>query len=414
MLISTSGFWCRLSLSIRLGTTPLCSGVSSLLRSRTITTCKPAADRAAPTAPHAPTAQEAKPASKVKCVVWDLDNTLWRGILIEDGIDNLVLNMAAVAAIKELDQRGILHSLATKNNPQEAFTALDRFGLREYFLAPQIGWGPKSTSITEIARRLNIHENTFLFIDDQPFERAEVLSAHPDVRVVPETEIGNLIDLPEVNAPVTEEGRNRRAMYKVEEMREAAFDQANASFLDFLRSCSIELTISEVTSANVSRVFELSQRTNQLNYAGRASSRKDVEDLLAGSAGGKEGLVLSCSDKFGDYGVIGFAIVDAECFHVENFFMSCRVQHKKVDHAFFGWLISRAMKHGRNTISTVFHFSGRNQSAQQVLEEMAFRPSSEGGVYVSPRLQDLPARDIVKVINKTKFETEAWESVIAG
>ena len=88
--------------------------------------------------------------------------------------------------------------------------------------------------------------------------------------------------------------------------------------------------------------------------------------------------MLSCADKFGDYGVIGFAIVDVERFHVENFFMSCRVQHKKVDHAFFAWLIGRAMARGQDVVSTVFHFSGRNQSARQVLDEMKFAPTRRG------------------------------------
>ncbi len=345
--------------------------------------------------------ETAKPASKVKCVVWDLDNTLWKGTLIEDGIDRLTLNPDAVSAIKELDQRGILHSIASKNNPEDALAALDHFSLREYFLAPQIGWGPKSESISEIARRLNIHKNTFLFIDDQPFERAETSTAHPDVRVVPETKIGELLVLPELDTPVTAEGRNRRVMYQVEQQREAVFQATNATFLDFLRSCSIELTISDITSANINRVFELSQRTNQLNYAGRASSRKEVEDLLSASAQETAGLVLSCSDKFGDYGVVGFAIVDTERLHVENFFMSCRVQHKKVDHAFFAWLLERAIARGRDRVSTIFHFSGRNESARQVLDEMEFSPSADSDVYISPRLEDLPERNVVRVIDRT-------------
>lgn len=347
--------------------------------------------------------QSPKPASKVKCVVWDLDNTLWRGTLIEDGLENLTVNEAAVHAIKALDERGILHSIASKNNPEDAFAALDRFRLRDYFLAPQIGWGPKSAGVSEIARKLNIHKNTFLFIDDQQFERAEVLSRHPDVRVVEQTWIGDLVSLPELDTPVTEEGRNRRAMYKVEDTRERAFQETGNSFLDFLRSCSIELTISEVGAANTDRVFELSQRTNQLNYAGRASSRKDVENLLSNSVSDKAGLVLSCSDRFGDYGVIGFVIVDMRHFHVENFFMSCRVQHKKVDHAFFAWLLERAMAQGRDRVSTTFHFSGRNQSAQQVLAQMEFSASADSDIYISPRLADLPERDVVKVIDRTPF-----------
>jgi len=348
-----------------------------------------------------------KPAAKVKCVVWDLDNTLWRGTLIEDGFENLTLNADAVKAIKELDARGILHSVVSKNNPDDALDALKRFGLSEYFLAPQIGWGPKSAGMSEIAARLNINKNTFVFIDDQAFERAEVSSAHPDIRVLDDTRIGGLTAMPELDAPVTEEARNRRQMYKVEEKRESAFREADSSFLDFLRSCEITLTISSLAAANLARVFELSQRTNQLNYAGRASTRKDVEDLLHGLAHGREGLVLSCADKFGDYGIIGFAIVDVERFHVENFFMSCRVQHKKVDHAFFAWLIDRAMARGQDVVSTVFHFSGRNQSAQQVLEEMKFAPAGEDEIFVSPRLEELPERDIVTVIDRARVENGA-------
>ncbi len=367
---------------------------------------KASAAVAAPAARSAETAVP-KPAAKVKCVVWDLDNTLWRGTLIEDGFENLTLNADAVAAIKELDQRRILHSVVSKNNPNDALDALKRFGLSEYFLAPQIGWGPKSASLAEIARRLNINKNTFIFIDDQAFERAEVSSAHPDIRVLDDSRIGGLAAMPELDIPVTEEARNRRQMYKVEETRETALREADSCFLDFLRSCDLTLTISSLAEANLARVFELSQRTNQLNYAGRASTRKDVEDLLNGPGSGREGLVLSCADKFGDYGIIGFAIVDVERFHIENFFMSCRVQHKKVDHAFFAWLIERAMARGQDVVSTVFHFSGRNQSAQQVLEEMKFAPAGDDEVFVSPRLADLPERDIVTVIDRTRVEAGA-------
>jgi FkbH-like protein len=242
-----------------------------------------------------------------------------------------------------------------------------------------------------------------LFIDDQQFERSEVAFAHPDVRVVDVARVGELLTLPELDAAITEEARHRRRMYKVQEMRESAFREADSSFVDFLKSCQLVLTITDVTSSNVDRVFELSQRTNQLNYAGRASTRKDIEDLISPTNLGMKGFVLSCLDKFGDYGIIGFAITDINRFHVSNFFMSCRVQHKKVDHAFFAWLLRHANAIGRDHVSTTFHFSGRNQSARQVLEEMNFSPSpEEEDVFVSPRLEALPEGDLVKVIDRTQ------------
>jgi FkbH-like protein len=340
-----------------------------------------------------------KPAAKVKCVVWDLDNTLWRGTLIEDGLEKLELNPTAVAAIKALDSRGILHSIASKNNADDAMAALTHFGLVEYFLAPQIAWRPKSEAIDRIAARLNIHKNSFLFIDDQPFERAEVQSVHQDVRVVSDEIIDELLQLPELDTPVTEEARNRRAMYKVEEERDSAFQGTGGDFITFLRSCELVLTIDRITDANIARVFELSQRTNQLNYAGRSSSREEVEALAAGTAK-DAGFVLSCSDRFGDYGVIGFAVVDPATFHVDNFFMSCRVQHKKVDHAFFGWLVGKAAKAGRPNVTVTYRFSGRNQSAQQVLDEMRFAPSDAPDLLQSPDLAGLPDHDVVAIVDR--------------
>lgn len=387
------------------------AAVAAPAQSTAITPPEPAAKLTEASEPAAKVTAAPQPAAKVKCVVWDLDNTLWRGTLIEDGVENLTLNADAVAAIKALDERGILHSIASKNNPNDAMEALKRFGLSEYFLAPQIGWGPKSASMTEIARRLNINKNTFLFVDDQAFERAEVSSAHPDMRVVDDSRIAGLLALPEFDIPVTDEARSRRQMYKVEEMRESALREADRSFLDFLKSCDITLTISPLSEVNIARVFELSQRTNQLNYAGQAMGRQGVEALLDGS--GSRGFVLACADKFGDYGIIGFAIVDMERFHVENFFMSCRVQHKKVDHAFFGWLLARATARGQDVVSTVFHSSGRNQSAKQVLEEMRFVQSGDDETFVSPRLEALPERDIVTVIDRTGAEARTAAPVVA-
>lgn len=280
------------------------------------------------------------PASKCKCVVWDLDNTLWSGVLVEDGVANLRINTAAVNVIKKLDERGIIHSIASKNNADEALEALEHFGIREYFLAPQISWGPKSAAITQIAQQLNIGKDLLIFIDDQPFERAEVEAAHENVRVLTDESIDQLLNMPEFDVPVTDESCQRRLMYREAEQRDAAFQDAGVGFIDFLRSCQLQLTICNLDDGNCDRVHELSQRTNQLNYSGRAVTRTEL-DRLRHDPADSAGFVLSCRDKFGDYGIIGFAVVDFGKASVDHFFMSCRVQHKKVDHAFFGWLLER-------------------------------------------------------------------------
>ncbi len=121
---------------------------------------------------------------KVKCVVWDLDNTMWEGVLVEDGLDRLRLKPDVSKVIQALDQRGILLSIASKNNAEDALQAVKKFGLDQYFLCPQISWGPKSQGLKTIAQQLNIGMDSILFVDDSEFELGEVQAVCPEVRVL--------------------------------------------------------------------------------------------------------------------------------------------------------------------------------------------------------------------------------------
>lgn len=112
---------------------------------------------------------------KIKCVVWDLDNTLWDGILTEG--DDVQLRDGIIDIIKTLDERGILQSVASKNNFEDAYKKLEELGVAEYFLYPQINWNPKSEAVKKIAENINLGIDSFAFIDDSEFEREEVLTA---------------------------------------------------------------------------------------------------------------------------------------------------------------------------------------------------------------------------------------------
>jgi HAD superfamily phosphatase (TIGR01681 family) len=152
--------------------------------------------------------------SPLKCIVWDLDNTLWDGVLVEDGPEKIRLRQGVVEVIRELDQRGILHSIASKNNADETLKALRAYGLEEYFLFPQINWQPKSKSIAQIAQLLNIGVDAMAFVDDQQFEREEVRTVLPQVTLIDALEYASIPSRPECQAPATAESRNRRAMYR--------------------------------------------------------------------------------------------------------------------------------------------------------------------------------------------------------
>jgi FkbH-like protein len=323
----------------------------------------------------APSAATTAPLAKV--VVWDLDETLWRGVLAEDGIAGLTVRPEAVAAIKALDARGVLHSIASKNNHDEAMAALRQFGLADYFLHPQISWGPKSEAIGAIAAALDLGVDSFVFIDDQPFERAETTASHPSLRVLPETAAGELVINPWFDHPVTPESAGRRGLYQAEAKRTAEFKAASGDYLGFLRTSGLRLDITPLGKADAERAFELSQRTNQLNFTGAKFSREAVDAMLTPSAG-RARLVLRCADRFGDYGMIGLADLDLDAGELTDFFMSCRVQRKRVENAFFAHAASLLGAAGHAEFKVRFRATARNRAAVEMLTELGFSQGEAG------------------------------------
>jgi FkbH-like protein len=349
-------------------------------------------------------AKSARKTRVAKCVVWDLDDTLWRGTLAEDGHEALALDPAALATIVELDRRGILQSIATKNDPDAALAALHALNIRAYFLFPQIGWGPKSVSIKRIAELLDIGLDTFVFIDDQPFERGEVGETLPEVTVLPASDIPNLLTSPLFDVPATAESAKRRAMYQTEELRHATFAGSDTDYVTFLRQCRIRLEISDLSALHEERAYELSQRTNQLNISGTRYSRDDIKALLQPSSNCRA-YILRCEDRFGDYGVIGMCVVDRQSARVRSFMMSCRVQRKRVEQSFFAWLSGQLSSDRLGTALVVdYRKTPRNGAAVKMLEELGFeyRPESENaGTFVRPLRVPIADDDVVDIVDLT-------------
>lgn len=306
-----------------------------------------------------------------KCVVWDLDDTVWAGTLVEDGIEGVKLNPAAVEAMRLLDSRGILNSVASKNDEELALTALKHFGLSEYILFPQINWGPKSDSVRRIAELIDIGLDTFVFVDDQPFERGEVSSSHPTVTIMTPDDIVNFSTNSLFDVPVTEESKKRRLLYRDEEKRQRASTTSGTDYLGFLTSCSIELEVTPVTKESAERVYELTQRTNQLNVTGARFTRDEVLQFVDGTTN-NEGFVLRCRDIFGDYGIIGFCVLNRSEHCIEAFFMSCRVQRKRVEHAFFAWLSSNLMDSGATTLTIKYRKTAKNVASVKLFADLGF------------------------------------------
>ena len=215
----------------------------------------------------------------IKCLVWDLDQTLWNGVLSEG--DNVTINPGCRSLIQQLDERGILQSIASKNEASEALAILEKEQLEQYFLYPQINWNPKSSSIQTIAKALNIGTDSIAFVDDQAYEREEVIFAVPETRVYSTEQIPEISKLPEFNpSNITEDAKLRRQMYMEDELRQVAESAFKGPNEPFLKSLEMEMQVTLATELDLDRLSELTQRTHQLNTTGISFSQAELKSML--------------------------------------------------------------------------------------------------------------------------------------
>jgi len=281
----------------------------------------------------------------VKCVVWDLDNTLWDGVLLED--ENVTLRTHVVEVIKILDERGVLHAIASKNDHTTALRKLEELGIKDYFLYPQINWNPKSSSVREIAKSINIGIDTLAFVDDQPFEREEVSFALPEVLCLDISEIEGMPDRPEMMPRfVTDDSKKRRQMYLSDIERNGIEKDFVGSNEDFLATLNMVFTIAPAQDEDLRRAEELTVRTHQLNTTGYTYSYEELSEF---SRSAKHKLLISSlDDKYGTYGKIGLTLVELgeEYWTVKLLLMSCRVMSRGVGTIMINHIMNMAKQAG--------------------------------------------------------------------
>lgn len=284
-------------------------------------------------------------AKTVKCVIWDLDNTVWDGVLLEDG--RVTLRDGVAETIRALDERGILCSIASRNDHDSAMAKLRELGLDEYFLYPQINWGQKSKSVEQIAKALNIGMDTVAFVDDQPFERDEVTFAHPAVRVLDAAHVNRMLRMPDMNPRfVTEDSRLRRKMYLADIQRKTEEDAYQGNQNEFLASLGMRLRVARAREEDLKRAEELTLRTNQLNATGYTYSYEELDAFS--KSPDHQLLVASLEDKYGNYGKIGLVLIEhgEESWTIKLLLMSCRVMSRGVGTVILNHIIRSAREKG--------------------------------------------------------------------
>ncbi|MBB5938992.1 HAD-IIIC family phosphatase [Streptomyces zagrosensis] len=307
----------------------------------------------------------------VKCVIWDLDDTLWDGTLIEG--DTLSVPRRNRDLVRRLDTHGILQSVASRNDEEPALAVLEETGLAEYFLYPQIGWAAKSASVGAVVRALDIAPSAVLFVDDSDFERAEVASELPEVGCVTPGRLHELVDQGRVlPASVTPDAARRRQLYRAEQCRrdhEAAF---TGPAEEFLRSLRMRLTIRPATAPDLVRAAELTQRTHQLNTTGITFNKAELAALCRD--GSHRVLVAELEDAFGTYGTIGLAVIDAAPpdWTVRLLLMSCRVLGRNIGTAVLAAVGQLAAADGAG-LRAHFRPTERNRQMRLTYRFLGFR-----------------------------------------
>ncbi len=341
-----------------------------------------------------------------KCLVLDLDNTLWGGILGEVGPGGIGLGHDYPGsvfrdfqfAVRGLRHRGILLAIASKNNEaevQEVFATHPDMVLRwEDFAAAEIHWRDKAASLRVIAGKLRIGLDALVFYDDNPVEREWVRSQLPEVHVI-EVPDDLLLRVPALDdcelfdqVTVSAEDRLRASLYEQDRRREQVARES-ASLADFLSRLEIRATTGTVDEATLPRVVQLINKTNQFNLTGRRSSEAVLQAQLNAGA---IGCWIRTADRFGDYGLVGAAIAVPETqrdWRIDNFVVSCRILGRQVEKALLAALARRVAEHGAQRLIGDYIPTSKNSPARDFYSNCGLQP--DGGRWLWDFTQGCPA-----------------------
>lgn len=332
---------------------------------------------------------------KIKCVVWDLDNTIWNGTLLED--KEVKLNDKVKKVIVELDKRGILQSISSKNNYEDAMKKLKEFGLEQYFLYPQICWKLKSESVRKIQEQINIGMDTMAFIDDQRFELEEVTFSCPEVLCINASEISELLDREEFQPRfITADSKNRRKMYMNDIKRKEEEEVFEGSASEFLKSLNIDIEVAYATVEDLKRVEELTIRTHQLNSTGYTYTYNELCKLTNDEC--HKLLVVSMKDRFGTYGKIGIILLKMiqNDIIIKLFLLSCRVMSRGIGSILINVIKKRVQEQGRR-LCAEFIPNKKNRMMKVMLMLNGFEESEEENLLVCEDLNVEENMDYVTI-----------------
>jgi len=324
-----------------------------------------------------------------KVIVLDCDNTLWQGICGEGPVQVTPPYRKLHEFMLKQREDGVLLAIASKNNEADAMAVLesDECGLKpEHFTAWQINWQPKSENLKALSEELGLALNSFIFLDDSPYECLEVRNSCPEVLAVPlpqdPEEIPAFLEhLWAFDRPAaTEEDQNRASMYQAERQR-ADLSRRALTREEFLASLQIEIQIARSAEVDLPRVAQLTQRTTQFNMTGVLHTVQSLTTKLAQN--GSECWTVRVRDIFGDYGLVGAMVYETagDSLRVDTLLLSCRALGRGVEDRMIEDLKRRAIERGVDQVVIPFVPTVRNRPALEFLGRLCELPMDAKGPF---------------------------------
>jgi FkbH-like protein len=356
-----------------------------------------------------------------KVIALDADNTLWGGVVAEEGPSRVQVGADSTGrafqlfqeALVKLRERGVLLVVVSRNEPGDVWSVFDNHpGMvldRSHITAARINWKPKSENLRELAAELNLGLDSFVFVDDDPAQRMEVEANLPEVTVLPMPSdaagfcgLLNRLWLFDAADSLTAEDRERAGMMQEEQRRKQSLE-THANVDDYLRDLRLSVEMREATAFDLPRAAQLEQKTNQFNLSLR---RRTLDELKAQSR--RHPLfVVSARDRFGDYGLIGTCLIvphdrDREAFVLDSLVLSCRSLGRGIENAVLTGILREVRARGGKRLIATYAAGPRNQPVLSFLRNAGFAEGAGRQFTLEVRAEDRFPQHIDWVVRPTR------------
>jgi FkbH-like protein len=356
-----------------------------------------------------------------KCIVLDLDNTLWGGILGEDGIDGIKIGgsypgnsfLEFQKSLLELQKAGVILAVCSKNNESDVVEVWEQHPdlviKKEHLSAYKINWNNKAENIKQLAEELNIGLDSIVFIDDNASERELVK------QVLPMVEVAEFPSQP-YHLPVffqkltfdffqiykiTDEDKLKTEQYK-SNFERVNFQKEFSNYTEYLASLEIQIQVQKANSFLIPRIAQLTQKTNQFNFTTKRYTEGDILQIVEN---GDHIFCINVKDKFGDSGITGLIIIELDksnnCAQINSFLLSCRILGKNIEEAFLFFILNKLKSEGINKVYASYLPTIKNVQVKDFYEK-------EGFIILSENIPVSGAKNYIIDITNKKLEIASY------